>query len=54
MKIQVLEGALTEAPTADATGMDRRAFGEMDVLDLAPGRSAERAAAGKPWTTEPA
>lgn len=26
--IQVLEGALVEVPTADLTGMDRRAFGE--------------------------
>jgi hypothetical protein len=26
--IQVLEGALVEVPTADVTGMDRRAFGE--------------------------
>lgn len=26
--IQVLEGALVEVPTAEVTGMDRRAFGE--------------------------
>jgi hypothetical protein len=28
VEIQVLEGALTERPTTDVTGMDRRAFGE--------------------------
>ncbi|GAA1888248.1 hypothetical protein [Asanoa iriomotensis] len=28
MKLKVIEGALREAPNCDATGMDRRAFGE--------------------------
>ncbi|GAA2710929.1 hypothetical protein Apa02nite_083420 [Actinoplanes palleronii] len=28
VEIQVVEGALVEVPTADVTGMDRRAFGE--------------------------
>jgi hypothetical protein len=28
VEIQVIEGRLVEAPTAGATGMDRRAFGE--------------------------
>ncbi|MET9318056.1 hypothetical protein ABZX12_40065 [Kribbella sp. NPDC003505] len=28
MDVQIIEGRLVEVPTADATGMDRRAFGE--------------------------
>lgn len=45
MDIQVLEGALVEAPTADATGMDRRAFGEFI------GPRGEPASYAFGWTT---
>ncbi len=45
MKIQVLEGALVEAPTTDVTGMDRRAFGEF----VGPGGELASYAFG--WTT---
>lgn len=43
--IQVVEGALVEAPTPDATGMDRRAFGEFI------GPRGELASYAFGWTT---
>jgi hypothetical protein len=43
--IQVLEGALVEVPTANPTGMDRRAFGEF----VGPGGELASYAFG--WTT---
>ena len=43
--IQVREGALVEVPTAEATGMDRRAFGEF------VGPRGELASYGFGWTT---
>ncbi len=43
--IQVLEGALTEAPTTAVTGMDRRAFGEFI------GPQGELASYAFGWTT---
>ncbi|XVV08601.1 hypothetical protein ACQP2X_27560 [Actinoplanes sp. CA-131856] len=45
MRIQVIEGALVEVPTADATGMDRRAFGEF------VGPRGELASYALGWTT---
>ena len=45
MEIQVLEGRFVEVPTADATGMDRRAFGEF------VGPRGELASYAFGWTT---
>lgn len=45
MDVQVIEGRLVEAPTAEATGMDRRAFGEF----VGPGGELASYALG--WTT---
>ncbi|MCY1137052.1 hypothetical protein OWR29_03515 [Actinoplanes sp. Pm04-4] len=45
MHIQVDEGALVEVPTADVTGMDRRAFGEF------VGPQGELASYAFGWTT---
>jgi hypothetical protein len=45
VEIQVLEGALVEGPTTDATGMDRRAFGEF------VGPQGELASYAFGWTT---
>lgn len=45
MDVQVLEGRLIEAPTADVTGMDRRAFGEF------VGPRGELASYAFGWTT---
>jgi hypothetical protein len=45
VNIQVLEGRLVEVPTADVTGMDRRAFGEF----VGPGGELASYAFG--WTT---
>ncbi|MFE3194918.1 hypothetical protein ACFXHA_38340 [Nocardia sp. NPDC059240] len=45
MKVQVIPGRLLEVPTADVTGMDRRAFGEF----IGPGGELASYAFG--WTT---
>ncbi|XVU29707.1 hypothetical protein ACQPZJ_22285 [Actinoplanes sp. CA-054009] len=45
VRIQVIEGALVEVPTADATGMDRRAFGGF------VGAHGELASYAIGWTT---
>ena len=45
VEIQVLEGALVEVPTADVSGMDRRAFGEF------VGPHGELASYAFGWTT---
>lgn len=45
MDIQVLEGSFVEMPTAEVTGMDRRAFGEF------VGPRGELASYAFGWTT---
>ncbi|MGI8335162.1 hypothetical protein ACRYCC_34880 [Actinomadura scrupuli] len=47
MDVQVLEGSFVEVPTADAMGMDRRAFGEF------VGPQGELASYAFGWTTGP-
>lgn len=49
MDIQVLAGSLLEVPALDATGMDRRAFGESWVLAT----GSVPVSAASYWTAHP-